>query len=346
MTPGAADGPPAGGPTGGAGEHQGAVPELPGRPDRDARPATWVAPMLARAVDPARHGHPGGWQYEPKLDGLRCIAVRNGPQVDLWSRNHLSYTARFPEVAAAVAGLPASSFALDGELVAFDGARVSFARLQRPDAPVVAVLVAFDLLHLLGRDTTDLPLGDRQALLRRLFHGSGPTLRVVEVLEGDPPGLLRRACDEGQEGLVAKRRGSRYRSGRSGDWEKLKCSGRQELVVAGWTEPSGSRAGFGALLLGYYDERGVLRYAGKVGTGFDGATLRSVHAELVTRELPVPPFGEQVEVKGAHWARPELVAAVSFSEWTAGGRLRHPSFQALRRDKAASEVRREAPGRQ
>ena len=307
-------------------------------------PAHWVPPMLARLVVPDQHGRPQGWQYERKLDGLRCVAVRNGPHVALWSRNHLPYTDRFPGVAAALLHLGADDFTLDGELVAFEGRATSFARLQRPGPTDSAVLVAFDLLHLFGRDTTTLTLPERQGLLRRLISGAGAPLQVVEVSEGDPAVLLRRACESGWEGLVAKRRAAPYRSGRSADWQKLKCRASQELVIAGWTEPSGTRAGFGALLVGYYDEVGRLRYAGKVGTGFDEVTLHSLHTELVAREQSRSPFADPVAEKGVHWARPELVGAVSFGEWTVAGRLRHPSFQALRPDKAASEVRREVPG--
>lgn len=308
-----------------------------------AQRATWVPPMLARLVEPDRHGHPEGWQYEPKLDGLRCVAVRNGAEVELWSRNHQSYTGRFPAVVAALGRLPADTFTLDGELVAYEGTRTSFARLQRPGGDAAPVLAAFDLLQLLGRDTTGLPLPDRQGLLRQLLAAAGPELQVVEPLEGDPAELLRRACAGGGEGLVAKRRDAPYRSGRSSEWQKLKCSASQELVIAGWTEPAGSRTGFGALLLGYYDDAGALHYAGKVGTGFDDDLLRSLHGELVARASDRSPFAEAVKEKGAHWARPELVGAVTFSEWTADGRLRHPAFQALRPDKPAREVRRERP---
>lgn len=306
--------------------------------------AHWVAPMLARPVRPDQHGNPPGWQYERKLDGLRCVAVRNGTDVELWSRNHLSYTARFPGVAVAIAALGADDFALDGELVAFDGQVTSFARLQRRAPGDSPVFVAFDLLHLLGADTTGLPLPGRQDLLHRLLEGSGTALQAVEVLDGEPAALLQRACRSGWEGLVAKRRDAPYRSGRSADWQKLKCSSTQELVIAGWTEPSGARSGFGALLVGYHDEAGRLRYAGKVGSGFDEVTLLSLYTELVAREQSGCPFADPVTEKGAHWARPELVGAVGFSEWTPGGRLRHPRFQALRSDKPASEVRREVTG--
>ncbi|MHB1930956.1 MAG: non-homologous end-joining DNA ligase [Acidimicrobiales bacterium] len=299
--------------------------------------------MLAQLATLAHHGDPVGWQYERKLDGLRCLAVRNGDSVELWSRNHLSYNARFPGVAAALGRLPADSFTIDGEVVAYDGARTSFALLQRPEADTVGVLCAFDLLQLLGRDTAALPLTDRQALLRQLLAGAGGHVEVVEALDGRPAELLEHACSQGWEGIMAKRRGAPYRPGRSPDWRKLKCSAGQELVVGGWTDPTGARSGFGALLVGYHDAEGRLRYAGKVGTGFDEATLRSLHAELVAREQRQSPFADVVAEKGAHWARAELVAAVRFSEWTRDGRLRHPSFQGLRPDKAAGEVRREGP---
>lgn len=299
--------------------------------------------MLAQLVRPDRHGQPAGWQYERKLDGLRCLAVRHGSQVELWSRNHLSFTRRFPGIARAVSRVGASSFTLDGEIVAFDGERTSFSALQNPDGAATPVLVAFDLLHLLGSDTMHLPLLERQSLLAQLVAGAGPVVTANAALAGDPSSLLRRACEEGWEGLVAKRVDSRYVSGRSGYWQKLKCSASQELVIAGWTDPSGSRTGFGALLVGYFDGSGSLRYAGKVGTGFDRRSLRLLHAELLARETPASQFADDVREKGAHWARPELVGAVTFSEWTRDGRLRHPSFQGLRSDKEAREVRRERP---
>ncbi|MDA8063718.1 MAG: non-homologous end-joining DNA ligase [Actinomycetota bacterium] len=303
-------------------------------------PARWVAPMLAVAVRADEHGAPEGWQYERKLDGLRCIAVRNGPEVELWSRNHLSYTARFPAVAAALGRLGAEDLTLDGELVAPGAGAGSFGRLVRAGRNGSALLVAFDLLALLGRPTTGLPLADRQSLLRRLVEGSDPPLQVVEVLEGDLPALLQRACDSDWEGLVAKRKGSPYRSGRSRDWQKIKCRATAELVLAGWTEPSGARTALGAVLVGYYDGAGRLRYAGKVGAGFDEGSLQRLGAELAAREQPGCPFADEVREKGAHWARPELVGAFSFAEWTAGGRLRHPAFQALLVDRAAHEVGR------
>ncbi|HLI01427.1 MAG TPA: non-homologous end-joining DNA ligase [Acidimicrobiales bacterium] len=306
--------------------------------------ATWQPPMLAQLVRVGDHARrEGQWRYQRKLDGLRVVAVRNGDEVELWSRNHLSYGARFPKVVAALAALPADNFTLDGEVVAYDGSRTSFGLLQSQPPGAQVVYCVFDILHLLGRDTTGLPLADREGLVARVLEGAPPELKPVEALEGGPAELLQRACAEGWEGLVAKRVGSTYRGGRGGDWQKLKCQASQELVVGGWTDPSGSRTGFGALLLGYYDDEGF-RYAGKVGTGFNQATLADLHRRLVKLGVSESPFVDRVPFrKGVHWVRPELVAAIAFSEWTGDGRLRHPAFLGLRDDKAAGEVQREQP---
>jgi DNA ligase D-like protein (predicted ligase) len=301
--------------------------------------------MLATLVKPAEHervSRPGQWQYERKFDGLRGLAVRDQDHVDLWSRNRLSFNARFPEVVAALANLPVPSFVIDGELVAFDGDHTSFSLLQSSPHPAHLTYCVFDLAYLDGQDTTGLPLSDRQRLLAQVVEAGHQPLSLVKPLPGDPGELLRRACAAGWEGLVAKRIDSRYTSGRSPDWQKLKCTASQELVVGGWTEPTRSRVGLGALLVGYYDDDQRLRYAGKVGTGFTNQLLRDLHQELLAREVPASPFFDPVREKGAHWARPDLVGAVAFSEWTGDGRLRHPSFQGLRPDKAAAEVHREA----
>ncbi len=304
--------------------------------------------MLATLVKPQAHfqasaAKAGDWQYERKLDGLRCLAVRNSGRVDLLSRNRLSFNARFPDVAVALADLPVSSLVVDGELVAFDGDQTSFSLLQSAPHPEGLTYCVFDLLHLDGQDTTGLMLTERQALLASALELGHRPLSLVKPLAGDPAELLRRACSSGWEGLVAKRVRSPYRGGRSPDWQKLKCTASQELVIAGWTEPTRSRVGLGALLVGYYDDDGRLRYAGKVGTGFTNHLLRELHDELRAREVPDSPFFDPVKERTVHWTRPELVGEVAFTEWTGEGRLRHPSFQGLRPDKAAAEVRREAP---
>lgn len=316
-------------------------------------PATWQPPMLAQLLrfpDERRPLDEGEWIYERKLDGLRCLATCNGPEVQLWSRNRLSFAARFPELVAAVAGLGVDEVTLDGEIVAFDEqGRSSFALLQQSGTAARPLFVVFDVLYLLGNDTRELPLTDRTSLLDRVVS-RGPQaeprlISTVERLTGDPARLLDEACSNGWEGLVAKRPGSQYCAGRSSDWRKLKCSASQELVVGGWTDPTGSRTAFGALLVGYYDDEGRLVFAGKVGTGFSEAELRRLQALFEERATDVPPFEGVARIKGAHWVRPDLVAAVSFTEWTRDGKLRHPRYEGLRTDKAAIEVRRESrPG--
>jgi bifunctional non-homologous end joining protein LigD len=306
--------------------------------------AVWREPMLAELAKAeewlARAG--AGWVYERKLDGLRCLAVRNGADVHLWSRNHNSFSERFSAVVADLARQPVTDFALDGELVAFDGNDfVGFGALQHPGRTLKVVYGVFDVVHLLGRDTTGLTLGDRKKLLAQAVEQT-EIVQVVEELSGDPRELLKQACASGWEGLIAKRVGSVYRAGRSPDWRKLKCVATQELVIGGWTEPRGSRVGLGALLVGYYDGA-ALHYAGKVGTGFSDAVLRELHAELVARETDIPPFVEPPRERGAHWARPELVGEIGFTEWTGDGRLRHPRFEGLRGDKEAKQVVREQP---
>ncbi len=298
---------------------------------------SFVPPMLAelsksQPVD-------DNWIFERKLDGLRCVATRNGDEAHLWSRNELLFDKRFPHLIKALLSLPATSFVIDGEIVAFDGEQTSFSLLQRPRHDTVAMLYAFDLLALLGRATTDIPLLERKALLAKVLPDE-PLLKLVEHRTGNASELVEEACLQGWEGLIAKRPNGLYRNGRSKDWLKLKCSASQELVIAGWTPPQGSRTGFGALLVGYYEGE-ELRYAGKVGTGFDAELLRSLHKQLLARQQTDSPFVDVVKEKGASWARPELVANISFTEWTKDAKLRHPVFQGLRPDKSASEVVRE-----
>ena len=284
----------------------------------------------------------GEWLYEPKLDGLRCIAVRNGPEVTLFSRNRLSFNSRFPSVVKALARLPADNFVIDGELVGMVEGRPDFGALQQGAAPVQ--LWAFDLPWLLGRDLRHLPIEDRKVLLAKTVTESGE-LKVVHPLEGDPRQLFEGACRDRWEGLVAKRSGSHYTAGRSSDWRKLKCGYRQELVVGGFTAPRGTRDAFGALLLGYW-EAGELVYAGKVGTGFDRSELADLLRRLEQVERATSPFGPGTKTGPARWVEPELVVEVEFGNWTTDGRLRHPRFLGTRPDKPASEVVRErtAPG--
>jgi bifunctional non-homologous end joining protein LigD len=322
----------------------GGVASEPEESGGGGQPAPWLAPMLATLVEPPSWLRPGrsGWIFERKLDGLRCVAVRNGGRVDLWSRNHKSFNARFPDVAAALAALAADNFTLDGELVAFDGHDfLGFGALQEHGSRLVVVYCVFDVLHLLGRDTRGLPLGDRKRLLGEVVD-RGAYLRPVEALPGDPGTLLQSACAKRWEGLVAKRADGLYTGGRSGDWCKLKCTASQELVIGGWTEPHGARSGFGALLVGYYEGE-QLRFAGKVGTGFSVATITSLSSELRRLGRAESPFADAVTERRVHWVEPALVANLAFSEWTRDGRLRHPRFEGLRSDKDPKAVVRERP---
>jgi bifunctional non-homologous end joining protein LigD len=281
-----------------------------------------------------------GWIFERKLDGIRCEAIKSGGSVRLLSRNRLGLDGRFPEIAAALERDPADDFVVDGEAVAFAGSNTSFARLARRGHDRVAVfLYVFDVMHLDGRDTRSLPLRERKRLLRGALEFHGP-IRLTPHRNRDGEALFQEACRKGWEGLIAKRADSPYTGARSRDWLKLKCAAEQELVVGGYTAPKGSREELGALLVGHFeDER--LRYAGKVGTGFDRETLRDLARRLAPLRRDHSPFADEVKGRDVTWVEPELVAQVGFSEWTRDGRLRHPRFLGVREDKDAREVVRE-----
>ncbi|MFC8124212.1 non-homologous end-joining DNA ligase [Streptomyces sp. NPDC057302] len=318
---------------------------------RKAAPGVDLAasPMLATLTD--RRDFPPGWIFERKLDGIRVLAVLENGRVTLRSRSGRKLDATYPEIVDALAAQECADFTLDGEIVAYSHGRTDFARLQqrmgltRPAdvaASTVAVTYyAFDLLRLDGFDVRRLPLRTRKSLLRRSITFAAPLRFSTHRNEGGPE-LLADACRRGWEGLIAKRADSAYQSRRSGDWLKLKCSQGQEFVVGGFTEPAGSRVGIGALLLGYYDE-GRLRYAGKVGTGFDRRTLLALRHALDELRATASPFADRVAERTAHWARPRLVAQIAFTEWTREGMLRHPRYQGLRDDKDPADVGKERP---
>lgn len=311
----------------------------------------WVQPMLATLTDEPFSDE--AWIYEPKLDGVRCLGFRDGDRVRLLSRNRKSQNAYYPELVEALAAQPLRDFVVDGEVVAFQGRVTSFSRLQQrmkisdPDetlrsiVPVIYYL--FDIVHLDGHDSTRLGLLERKALLEETLRFEDP-LRFSTHRRGEGEAYLAEACRKGWEGLIAKRADSVYVQRRSTDWLKLKCVARQELVVGGWTEPRGGRIGLGALLVGVYDD-GELRYAGKVGTGFDDETLADLVRRLSSIERKTPPFADPdgIPRKGVHWVSPKVVVEVGFTEWTSDGKLRHPRFQGLRRDKDPKEVVRERP---
>ena len=316
-----------------------------------APPVPDTVPLsLATLVESPPEGD--GWVHEIKYDGYRIAARAGGGDARLFSRNGLDWTERFPEVAAALRTLPASGTWLDGEVVVFDERGVSdFGRLQRHLKDGRAgdlTYVVFDLLWQDGEDLRGLPLTERKRRLRWLLGRGGKELREVvrygDHIDGHGGAVYEEACLQELEGVVSKRAGDPYAGRRTRSWLKSKCARSQEFVVGGFTEPAGSRAGLGALLVGVYDEEGALHYAGRVGTGFDERALTRLRKRLDALEQDAAPFADPprgAQARGVHWTAPELVAEVRFSEWTGDGRLRHPVFQGLREDKSAAEVRRE-----
>ncbi|QWC84188.1 non-homologous end-joining DNA ligase [Nocardioidaceae bacterium] len=301
-----------------------------------------------------------GWVVERKLDGQRVLADTRGTGARLWSRNGHDVTDAFPEIVAALGAVP-TGWVLDGEVVAFDGAVTSFARLQQriglrgeaaASSGVGVFFYVFDVLSAAGEDLRDLPWTERKARLREGIGWSDDKLRLVPHRTDGFEEYYAEACSKGWEGLIAKRADAAYPGGRTKSWLKLKCEAGQELVVVGWSEPRGERVGLGALLLAHHLERGdtddsALRYVGKVGTGFDHATLRDLRGRLGDLEVGESPCteGELPRGKAAdevHWVRPELVAEVAFTEWTSDGMMRHPRFLGLRTDKPAADVVRES----
>jgi len=262
------------------------------------------------------------WIFERKFDGIRLLAFRQGNEIRLLSRNRLPQDC--PAVAMALLQLPVREIILDGE--------ITWGR----DGTVYHV---FDMLWLDGRDVSLLTLDDRHALLDSLPLEK-PLLGVARLSDEKP---WERACREGWEGVIAKRRDSRYEHRRSPNWLKMKCEASQEFVIGGFTDPQGTRKGFGALLVGYF-ENDDLVYAGKLGTGFDTKLLLELRMRLDSLEIPQPPFTKAVGLPHlrTHWVRPTIVVQAGFIEWTKFGKLRHPRFLGIRNDKAPREVVREA----
>jgi bifunctional non-homologous end joining protein LigD len=309
----------------------------------------WVAPMLATLTDERFSRE--GWLFEPKWDGERCLVFRRGRELSLFSRNRILLNAKYPEITIAFDRQHSVSFIVDGEIVAFKNGVTSFAKLQErmqiehPSADLLrrvpVWLYLFDLLYLDGYDTRRVPLRYRKEVLRNTFEYKG-SLRFTEHRETQGEAYYRKACRLGWEGVIAKDGDSEYVSRRTRDWLKFKCSKAQEFVIGGYTEPRGSRIGFGALLLGYHRGRKLV-CAGKVGTGFDRDTLHRLGRKLAQLKTPLSPFpGAGLPRRGVHWVKPRLVAQVAFTEWTREGKLRHPRFLGLRDDKRPEEVVRES----
>ena len=315
---------------------------------RGRKPTSFEAMKATLARDPFSDPD---WIFERKLDGVRAIAVREGDEVRLVSRTGRTLVA-YPEIVEALGREPCEDFVADGEIVAFEGKITSFAKLQGrmqlsdPEAArrtgIGVYLYLFDLVWLDGYDLGRLPLRARKSVLRAALSFTGP-VRFLPHRNEHGERLFREACQQRLEGVIAKRADSPYVRTRSHDWLKFKCHREQELVIGGFTAPKGSRTDFGALLVGYY-ESGDLRYAGKVGTGFNQSTLKRLGGQLHKLEVGKPAFVDIHPIpRSTHWVKPDLVAQIAFSEWTRDGRLRHPRYLGLRDDKRPREVVREEP---
>jgi bifunctional non-homologous end joining protein LigD len=307
----------------------------------------FVAPCLATLVDKAPDDK--RWEHEIKFDGYRIQARLDHGKVKLMTRTGLDWTRKFPSIATAVGKLRATTALIDGELVAHDKKGISRFSLLQQDLTAGRqsrmVFCAFDLMHLNGADLKPLPLYARKTALARLLRGGGRAhLRFCKSLHGRGPALLKAACKMGLEGIVSKRTDARYHSGRVRDWLKVKCSDRQELVVAGFAPSSADAHAVGALVLAFY-RGGTLCYAGRTGTGFTHETARTLYRRLMSHARKTSPFKPVPKDESGRrkpiWVEPKMVVEVDFHGWTHGGRVRQASFQGVRRDKPAREVVRE-----
>jgi bifunctional non-homologous end joining protein LigD len=305
----------------------------------------FIKPQLARLVE----GPPEeeGWVHELKFDGYRMEALLKDGIAQFYTRNELEWSNAFPHLLNAVEKLPCQNAILDGEIVAMDEkGKTNFQLLQnslkgKNDKSLRYYI--FDLLYLNGKDLRDLPYIERKELLKELLKGTKNYLFLSEHFESNGQDFFRVSCEHGLEGIISKQKDAPYSSGRGDLWLKSKCSERQEFVIGGWSEPRGSREGIGALLLGVYED-GKLRYAGRVGTGFNHATLKSLKKELSVMEQEESPFDlKSPKGKDIHWVKPGKICEVSFGNWTDEGILRTPVFQGMREDKKAREVHMEKP---
>ncbi|POF41702.1 DNA ligase D [Pseudomonas laurylsulfativorans] len=314
---------------------------------RKARLPDLLKPELATLVDKVPDGP---WSYEIKFDGYRIMARIEHGEVKLMTRNGHDWTHKLPGQAQALAALGLESAWLDGEMVVADDQGVpDFQALQNAfeaDRSEGILYYLFDMPYLNGVDLREVPVEERRAALSTVLNANDqPLLRFSESFGEEPHALLNSACQMRMEGLIGKRLGSPYVSRRSSDWIKLKCQHRQEFVIVGFTDPKGSRHAFGALLLGLHDrDSGELRYAGKVGTGFNETTLRSIHEQLKPLQVKKPsvvnpPGGS--EARDVHWLKPRLLAEVAFAEMTRDGSVRHAVFHGLRNDKPAQGITEE-----
>lgn len=291
------------------------------------------------------------WIYERKLDGVRALLLKEKGDIKLYSRNQKLITDTYPELEEPAKQLNDNDFIADGEIVAFDANITSFSKLQgrmqvkdREKAKNLkpsVYLYLFDLLYYDGFDLTPLPLRTRKNLLSKLLD-TGNRIRYTSHRNEQGKKYHSEACEKGWEGVIAKDASSTYAHSRSKKWLKFKCTAGQELVIGGFTEPQGARKGFGALLVGFY-ENGNLQYAGKVGTGYNDKFLEKWRKDLDKIEQESSPFSNyRDDRKGRnHWVKPKYVAEIGFTEWTRDNKLRHPRFIGMRQDKDPKKVVKE-----
>jgi bifunctional non-homologous end joining protein LigD len=296
-------------------------------------------PMLATLADgPPRDE--SEWSYELKYDGFRAVAAIVDGEVAMLSRNELDLAPRFPRVYEALKKMKAKELVVDGEVVVLDEKGAPrFQLLQQGSGK--ERMVIFDILWLDGQDLRRRPYVERRKILQKLKTPANVYIAETLSMKGDE--ALKHAAAGGWEGIIGKRNSSIYEPRRSKEWLKIKAIHEQELVIVGWQASSASERDIGALHLGFFDDAGTLRYAGKVGTGFSAKLRGTLRAELAKDEIPKPPVNDAPRIRDAHWVKPRLVAQVSFTEWTTDNRLRHPSFLGLREDKSAEEVVKEKP---
>ena len=309
-----------------------------------------IKPQLATLVDSVPDGD---WRYEIKFDGYRIMARIESGKVQLFTRNGHDWTAKMPQQAEALAALGLESAWLDGEVVVpNEEGTPDFQALQNAfeiGRSGTIVYYLFDLPYLNGMDLREVPLEQRRAALEQVLErNDNELLRFSGDFTEEPESVLESACQMKLEGLIGKRAGSTYVSKRSNSWVKIKCKNRQEFIIVGFTDPKGARSGFGALLLGLHNDEGELHYAGKVGTGFNQVTLKSLHATLKPLEIGKSPLAKApppADVRGAHWLKPELMCEVAYAEMTRQGVIRHSVFHGLRSDKPAEAITQERPAK-
>jgi bifunctional non-homologous end joining protein LigD len=314
-----------------------------------------ISPQLATLVSKAPTGDQ--WLSEVKYDGYRALSRIENAKAIIYTRAGNDWTKNWPSIVNALAELPVDRAWLDGEVVAFDdNGLVNFQALQnfhstkksKEKADVKLAYYVFDLLYLNGQDITDLPLLDRKALLKELLATLPKDSPILysDHITGNAAEVFKDACENGLEGIVVKQADAPYSQARTQNWQKVKCATEQEFVIGGYTDPEGSRTGFGALVLGVYEDDGKLVYAGRVGTGFNNKTLPEIYKKFAPLGIDKPAFDKPPtgqDARGVHWLKPELVAEVRFAQWTDANIIRHASFVALREDKPPQEIVHERP---